>query len=1176
MKLKTVKSCLAAVIALAAALVSNGETYRVSSTAAGGGSGMDWGSPMTFAEALTATTAAGGEIWMKEGVYTYAEAPSAFAPQGEVIIRGGFAGTEASAEDRPVTGKSTIDGENTYDALTIANDFPVTLERLIVTRGYAHGINKTSAGQTGYGSLTLENCEINSNGGKLVNNAGTANLGRGLNFDGSHAKGTPTPTLTITNCRFAGNIVNPADMGTNTGVASKESGTAMYAFQGTLVMTDTVFVTNGIPFDAAATAKPRTDKITYRGAALYISSMNTTLERCRFIANRASNYYSQYNESGAIVFYEQQGTKLTVRNCLFAGNQVIGQWTDSANATLVSFGGKSGGATFDKCTFAYNLLGGTQVAAIGKCASNSPVTIKNSIFYGNVNTSAGSAALDLNGGVNATTTVSYSLFASTGVGNIDTSVTQGEGLVAGDPLFVTSGDDFLALIENDNPSLSRMVWPYRFKPEKVADVVNMDFHVKSAQGYVDNAGVPHTAPGLRSPAIDAGDPADDYSLEPGENGGRLNVGCYAGTAEASQTPAAGQPEIDPEGVVISFPNEYTQPQIDFTMGGSGTYLATVTISCGTGELARAGTAYTWTKSFPNVGNGDPLSWKLPGYTGEGEEIYYSIVVTTDAGSSDPIRKQTTAQGTCPPWAGKGGGANVLHVRAGADGEADGSDWSNAFPDLGEAFANLTADKTEIWVTEAMPFSAETIALPYEIKSSVTIRGGFTGTENTLAERPAGSVTTIDPEDAAVGMKLTVAAGSSVELERFDFVHSGDRALTVTHNGADFRLVNCRVENNVMGVAVTGSSGALLSVSNCTFAGNVATEAHQSVCSGRGLYVASCGRLTVDDSLFVSNGMTAAFIDSHSQQGADGGPAIYLMNTKITARNVRFVGNRLSRRYSGDGGGVVRSSYTGSQMNIADSAFTNCLWLANEERVYSTTDCRSTQGGGVVWFDRNVKVTDATDPRPVSFVNCTIAYNLSSGGRVGINDNNTAAGINAGSCDLKVRNCIFYGNMIRANSTCSSDIRTCGNATLDVDYSLFAGEGTNWVSGETAASIAIGEHNVYGSPRFMTTDDEFLATIEKSGTGTLDHWEGAPRFAVDTIADTYLFNVHVRGGSGYADETTGRTVHAGGPISPAVDAGDPANDYINEPKPNGRRINLGFYGNTPWATMSSGGSLILVQ
>ncbi len=62
--------------------------------------------------------------------------------------------------------------------------------------------------------------------------------------------------------------------------------------------------------------------------------------------------------------------------------------------------------------------------------------------------------------------------------------------------------------------------------------------------------------------------------------------------------------------------------------------------------------------------------------------------------------------------------------------------------------------------------------------------------------------------------------------------------------------------------------------------------------------------------------------------------------------------------------------------------------------------------------------------------------------------------------------------------------------------------------------------------------------------------------------------------GYFDEKTGLLVteYCKAGKSPAIDAGDPESDYRDEPKCksgyHGHRVNLGAYGNTPWATMSA--------
>ncbi len=47
-----------------------------------------------------------------------------------------------------------------------------------------------------------------------------------------------------------------------------------------------------------------------------------------------------------------------------------------------------------------------------------------------------------------------------------------------------------------------------------------------------------------SPCIDTGDPASDYSNEPEPNGGRINIGAYGGTAEATTSDGTCQGDFD--------------------------------------------------------------------------------------------------------------------------------------------------------------------------------------------------------------------------------------------------------------------------------------------------------------------------------------------------------------------------------------------------------------------------------------------------------------------------------------------------------------------------------------------------------------------------------------------------------------------------------------------------------
>ncbi len=70
---------------------------------------------------------------------------------------------------------------------------------------------------------------------------------------------------------------------------------------------------------------------------------------------------------------------------------------------------------------------------------------------------------------------------------------------------------------------------------------------------------------------------------------------------------------------------------------------------------------------------------------------------------------------------------------------------------------------------------------------------------------------------------------------------------------------------------------------------------------------------------------------------------------------------------------------------------------------------------------------------------------------------------------------------------------------------------------------------------------------------------------------------------YFDMTPGTGLVTGDPLfaddsltlastSPAIDSGDPSMDYSNEPMPNGGRINMGAYGNTPFAARTGADSL----
>jgi len=83
--------------------------------------------------------------------------------------------------------------------------------------------------------------------------------------------------------------------------------------------------------------------------------------------------------------------------------------------------------------------------------------------------------------------------------------------------------------------------PSRWDPNELVSTpvddfwVKGDYHLKSQAGRWDpNAGT-WVQDDATSPCIDAGDPNSPIGLEPFPNGGRVNMGAYGGTAEASKS-----------------------------------------------------------------------------------------------------------------------------------------------------------------------------------------------------------------------------------------------------------------------------------------------------------------------------------------------------------------------------------------------------------------------------------------------------------------------------------------------------------------------------------------------------------------------------------------------------------------------------------------------------------------
>jgi hypothetical protein len=102
------------------------------------------------------------------------------------------------------------------------------------------------------------------------------------------------------------------------------------------------------------------------------------------------------------------------------------------------------------------------------------------------------------------------------------------GWITGDPQFVAPG-----------------YWDPNGTPDDLSDDfwVDGDYHLKSQAGRWNPQSGSWVVDDVTSPCIDAGDPDSPIGLEPFPNGGRINMGAYGGTAQASKS-YFGEPVCD--------------------------------------------------------------------------------------------------------------------------------------------------------------------------------------------------------------------------------------------------------------------------------------------------------------------------------------------------------------------------------------------------------------------------------------------------------------------------------------------------------------------------------------------------------------------------------------------------------------------------------------------------------
>jgi len=252
------------------------------------------------------------------------------------------------------------------------------------------------------------------------------------------------------------------------------------------------------------------DNIAESGGGLFAVYSGVTAAYSVFRGNQS--YSTDYNFTGGGFFALMPFSEISVEHCLFEANSTLAD--GGGGLTVISC---KAGAEISNCTFVGN--GALSGAALSLRGGNSfhPI-VRNCIVWGNI-PSNDPGIYSVNFG-----------FCGRHYAYIDHSVLQADwdqlplaqvtNCMVADPCFADPG-----------------YWDPNGTPDDANDDfwVDGDYHLKSQCGRWEPNEGRWTIDEVTSPCIDAGDPMSPIGLEPFPNGGRINMGAYGGTEEASKS-----------------------------------------------------------------------------------------------------------------------------------------------------------------------------------------------------------------------------------------------------------------------------------------------------------------------------------------------------------------------------------------------------------------------------------------------------------------------------------------------------------------------------------------------------------------------------------------------------------------------------------------------------------------
>ena len=1109
-------------------------------TTGGTSDGSTWASASSLTNAL-AQAAASDTLWVKEGNYTNA---TAFEVTNSLTVYGGFDGTEAALVDRALTGESVLDGRGLDGSgcVTISSG-DVLVDHMVISNGYRS--NGGGIYALGHTSLTLVDSRIDG----CAMTQGSTGRGGGAFVDGG--------TLTLTRASFVNNTGGSA--------AYYPRGFGMYTFGAAVQMTDCVFSNNAY----SGGTNPNRGS---RGSGFYTEGGTLSAVNCTFVGNKGTIQGST-PPSGGGAGYVMGDAVAAFTNCMFYNNREDRNGANSGNTygggTLRVYGSStkvnlygctitnsvsenSGGAFYvdsgnlslQNCVVAHSRLpNGSQDGAAFKITGGSVAATNCTIAYSS-SLDEGGAFYLTGGSLSLRNCILWTNTAPTrgaDISNIGGTVNLDYNIFSGDTDLDAYVYDAPGTATEDNSQWS--------DPRFAGDT---DFHVRSPAGRYDpgTQTYVYTDTGLYSPAIDVGDPSSAHGNEPVENGGRVNLGAYGNTGQASlSTNLAPKVETGTFSVNVNAATLYGRLVDNAT-------IADVRFYYGTGSTPTNTDSYV--SIYPPAQTGTVLSADVAGLDYE-QTYYYRAFATNAYGQHWASGISNFVTGSEPA----GGGPEIVHVRTDAPGNQSGLNWFDACLSLNDAMTKVAGITNTVWV--ATNGTDTTLAT---IGTSVDIYGGFDGTETQLADRALSGESIMN---GGGGHGCIVITSGDVMIDHMVISNGyrGDGGGIYATGYSSLELVDCRIDSCAMTDGSTGYgggayvSGGTLTLTRSSFVNNT---------GGSGAYYARgfgmCAinaTVRMTDCVFSNNAYSGG---TNPNRGSRGG-GFFMSGGTLTASNCTFEANKVSLQAGESaplsGGGV--GCFTGD----AVAAFTNCTF--NNNRADRNADSATTGGGTFRVYSSNTKVildgctiTNSSSGNQggafyvesgsvvlknsvvahsslayaskqggafyitggsVAATNCTIAYSSSL-------DEGGAFHLTGGSLSLK--NCILATNTA---PTRGADISNIGGSSVNLDY-----------------------NNLSGDPDLDAYVYDLAATVAKANNQWVDPlFAGATDFHVKSQEGRWDPTMNGGAGDWTNDLVTSLCIDAGEPGGPLT--------YTNEPTPNGANVNQGRYGNTAEASKTFG-------